>query len=109
MKRTDMNKCARVLKSLSEDTRLRIVKFLFSGEYSVSEIAKITGREYSQVSHHLGVLRNSGIVIDRRDGKNVVYRIDPNLYKGVNKENTLNFECCSIEFAGRGYKGSGTE
>lgn len=104
-----MNNCARILKSLSEDTRLRIVKCLFRGEHSVSEIAKITGTEYSQVSHHLGVLRNSGIVIDKRDGKNVLYRIEPHLYNDHDKKNTLNFGCCSVGFTREGDSDSRTE
>lgn len=56
--------CAKILKSLSVDTRISILQCLFGGEYSVSDIAKIIGKKHSQISHHLGVLKNTRLVVD---------------------------------------------
>ena len=89
----------KVFKALADDSRLRIVESLFDENLSVSEIAEITGIEYSQVSHHLGVLRNAGIVYDRRAGKFIVYGINPDLLShGHRSEHILDFNCCTIEF-----------
>lgn len=93
--------CARILKSLSEDTRIKILQCLFRGEYSVSDIAKIVGKKHSQISHHLGVLKNTGLVVDNKNGKFVIYQINPLLYKKTElskHKNVLDFECCSIRF-----------
>ena len=96
-----VKECARILKSMSEDTRIKILKCLFGGEYSVSDIAKIVGKKHSQISHHLGVLKNTGLVVDYKNGKFVIYRINPLLYKKTElseHKNVLDFECCSIGF-----------
>lgn len=105
MRSSSLKDCAKLLKSLAEDVRLQIVQCLFRDEYSVSEIAKIVGKKHSQVSHHLGILRNSGIVVDKREGKFVIYQIHPSLYKRlrtVKHKDVLDFECCSIGFCENG-------
>jgi DNA-binding transcriptional ArsR family regulator len=103
-KRLSSRECAKVLRALAEGIRLEIILCLFNGESSVSEIAKKIGKNHSQVSHHLGVLRNSGLVVDKKDGKFVIYQVRPILYrrfKGSGDRNILDFECCSIEFRNR--------
>jgi len=92
--------CAKVLKALADNTRLRILEYLFNGESSVSEISESIGADFSQVSHHLGVLRNSGLVIDSKEGKFVMYRLHPVFYKQKDKRRkVLDFDCCSVEFS----------
>ncbi len=103
VKRLSSRECAKVLRALGEGIRLEIIHCLFNGESSVSEIAKKIGKNHSQVSHHLGVLRNSGLVMDKKDGKFVIYQVHPVLYKRFKtseNRNILDFECCSIEFRG---------
>jgi len=63
---------ARVLKALANESRLKIVDRLSRGECSVGELTDRVGSDRSTVSKHLAVLRNHGIVDDRREG-NVVY------------------------------------
>lgn len=95
----DSSKCAKVLRALGDNTRLKILDFLFSGEFSVSDISEGVGVDYSQVSHHLSVLRNAGLVSDSKEGKFVIYKLHPVFYNGSsNKKNVLDFDCCSIEF-----------
>ena len=92
---------AKVFKALGDDLRLRIIESLFGRELSVSEITENTGIQYSQVSHHLSVLRNAGIVSNLRAGKYVIYKINPELLHGEHrKEHSLDFNCCTIEFSG---------
>jgi ArsR family transcriptional regulator len=93
--------CAKLLKALSEEMRLQILQCLFRGERSVSEIAKELGEDHSKVSHHLGILRNMGLVSDKKEGKFVVYEIHPLIYKQIRRgayENALDLRCCSIIF-----------
>jgi len=100
----DSNKCAKVLRALGDDTRLKILDFLFSGEFSVSDISEGVDVDYSQVSHHLGVLRNAGLVSDSKDGKFVMYKLHPVFFNSnTGNKNVLDFECCSIEFSPKDY------
>lgn len=90
----------KVFKALGEESRLKIVESLFGSELSVSEITENTGIQYSQVSHHLSVLRNAGIVSDLRAGKYVVYKINPDLLnRESKKKRSLDFNFCTIEFS----------
>ena len=70
-----MEKSLRILKALSDDTRLKIVKFLLNGEKCVCEIIPHTKRTQSTVSIQLGKLKNCGILESRRQGKKIFYKI----------------------------------
>lgn len=67
---------AHVLSMLSHETRLHIVLFLAQGEATVSELCEHLTLTQSNASHHLAILRNTGLVADRREGQFVVYRIN---------------------------------
>lgn len=66
---------ARVLGLLSHPTRLHIVLLLTQGPATVSQLCEGLGLAQSNASHHLGILRNTGLVKDEREGQWVVYRI----------------------------------
>lgn len=68
-----IRKARQILKSLSDDTRLRILNLLGNAELNVTEICCIIGRKQSSVSKHLTRLRLTGMVNDRRRGMNVFY------------------------------------
>ncbi len=67
----------RIFKALSDPTRLRILHLLLERELCVCELIFILKMEQSRVSHQLRVLRNAGLVEDRREGKWIIYRIHP--------------------------------
>ncbi len=66
-----------VFKALSDETRLRVLILLSRQELCVCEIEAILRLSQSRVSRHLTVLRNSGLVLDRRDGTWIHYRLAP--------------------------------
>lgn len=66
---------ARVLKALASESRLKIVDRLAKGECSVGELTELVGSDPSTVSKHLAVLRAYGIVLDRREGNVVYYKL----------------------------------
>lgn len=66
---------ARMLGLLSHPTRLHLVLLLAQGESYVSRLCEVLDLPQSNVSHHLALLRNTGLVSDRRDGQFVLYRI----------------------------------
>ena len=70
-----MRDSLKVFKALSDDTRLRIVRLLMSGEKCVCEIVPFIKRTQSTVSIQLAKLESLGIVDSRRDGKRVYYKL----------------------------------
>jgi ArsR family transcriptional regulator, nickel/cobalt-responsive transcriptional repressor len=63
------------IQALSAPSRLRILARLHSGPTSVNAIADSVGMESSAVSHQLRLLRHLGLVVGRRDGRQVVYEL----------------------------------
>ena len=64
-----------VFKALADANRLRIVNLLLHGELCVCDIQYVLQNSQPNVSRHLAYLKNSGIVLDRRDGYRVFYCI----------------------------------
>lgn len=70
-----MHKTETILKALGDPTRLQIVKFLRGGEKCACEIVPHTNKSQPNVSLHLKVLKNAGILEERRDGQKIFYKI----------------------------------
>ncbi len=69
-----------VFAALSHETRVRCVLLLREqGELCVCELTAITASAQPNVSRHLRHLREAGLVLDRRDGLWIHYRINPDL------------------------------
>ena len=66
---------ARVGKALSNGNRLELLEFLAQGERSVDELAKVSGLTVANTSQHLQQLRQAGLIISRKQGLNVFYRL----------------------------------
>jgi len=63
-----------MLKAIAHPKRLSILKFLDGGkQLNVTEIHKLLGLEQSTTSHHLGILKDKGVLASRRVGKNTYY------------------------------------
>ena len=62
-------------KILSEPMRLKILHALWDGELSVGDIIEASAGLQANISKHLGVLQQSGLVDRRKDGLNVYYQI----------------------------------
>ena len=67
-------------KCLSDETRLRCVALLQrQGELCVCELTQVLQISQPKISRHLALLRSTGLVLDRRQGAWVYYRIHPQL------------------------------
>lgn len=66
---------AQVLKALGHPSRLAMVEALLQGEKCVCDLHDLVGSDMSTVSKHLSVLRNAGLVDDRKEGLKVYYRL----------------------------------
>ncbi len=72
-----MGKLAIYFKGLADENRLRILNLLFHGELCGCDIQHVIGASQSTVSRHLSYLKNVGLVLDRRVGYRVFYRLVP--------------------------------
>ncbi len=69
-------KRAEIMKALAHPSRLFIVDILNErGELCVCEIEEAVGSDQSTVSKHLSIMRQSGIIDHRREGRNSLYRL----------------------------------
>ena len=64
-----------VFKAAADPCRLRILKLLKEGELCVCEIMTALSKPQSSTSHHLSILREAGLIRERRDGKWSYYRL----------------------------------
>jgi ArsR family transcriptional regulator len=70
-----MKELERYFKALADSNRLRILNILLHGELCVCDIQYVLQTSQPNVSRHLSYLKNSGLVIDRRDGARIFYRL----------------------------------
>ena len=66
---------ARICQVLADPKRLRLLDVLRAGERSVGELAAALGVAYPNVSQHLTVMREAGLVATRREGTTIYYRL----------------------------------
>ena len=75
----DMNsldKSVNIFKALGDNTRLKIVEVLMSGEANVNSLVGLLGMTQSAISHQLKILKLNGIIKSERKGKEVYYSLD---------------------------------
>ena len=73
---TSTARSVELFHALSDETRLEIVAMLRSGERCVCDLTEALDAAQSRLSFHLKVLKDAGIVRDRRDGRWVHYELD---------------------------------
>ena len=66
---------AKLFRGLGDTTRLSILEVLRHGESAASDIARKTRCSQSNISNHLSCLRDCGLVSNRREGKNIFYKL----------------------------------
>ena len=72
-------------KALSDPTRRKILELLQEKPLNAGEIADYFQITKPSISHHLSVLKNSGLIIDERQGQNIVYSIDMTVFQDMMK------------------------
>jgi ArsR family transcriptional regulator len=71
----DIERASRSLKARSHPLRLKILCTLDSQEISVQDIVDLVGTSQSNISQHLAILRDKGILSSRKDANRVYYRV----------------------------------
>jgi len=75
--RTDNDRTVRLFHALSDATRLSILQRLRFGERCVCDLTDALDAAQSRLSFHLKVLKDAGLVTDRRDGRWTYYTLTP--------------------------------
>ncbi len=70
-----IEQAARALRAMSHPLRLKILCVLGNEEVSVQDIVEAVGTSQSNVSQHLGILRDKGVIGARKDANRVFYRV----------------------------------
>ncbi len=66
---------AKIIKALAHPSRLMMVDALAEGEQCVCKLQELVGSDISTVSKHLSLMKEAGIVEDRKVGQQVFYRL----------------------------------
>lgn len=70
-------------KALSDPTRREILRLLTAGDLTAGEIAERFAMTKPSISHHLGVLKQAGLVSDERHRQNIVYTLNTTVFQDV--------------------------
>lgn len=71
-----MEELLSVFKALSDETRLRMLKIMEKGDICVCDLVSVLDVSQPKISFHLNVLKEAGLIKDRKNGKWVHYSID---------------------------------
>jgi len=77
-KEEDIERAAMSMKAMAHPLRLKILCTLGDQEISVQEIVELVGTSQSNISQHLAILRDKGILASRKDANRVFYRVGDN-------------------------------
>src|SRR6266511_2262444 len=84
-----LGRLPQLLKVLADPTRLRIVGFLAQRELCVCDLQDLLGISQSMTSHHIGVLRRAGLLVQRREERDVrwvYYRLNPEAIESLKEQ-----------------------
>jgi DNA-binding transcriptional ArsR family regulator len=73
----DLKRVNDVFKALSDETRQKILLLLSGNGLFVNRISEILEIPQSSVSHHLFILKSAGLVVSKREGKKIIYKVTP--------------------------------
>jgi len=77
-------------RALADPKRLCVLESLAHGEVSVSDLSSVVGCHVPNMSQHLAVLRSAGLVVSRREGNTVYYRLaDPRVLEAYRLIQTI--------------------
>ncbi|MCB1901304.1 ArsR/SmtB family transcription factor [Cognatazoarcus halotolerans] len=74
-KKEQIEVAARALKAISHPLRLKILCVIGDAEACVQEIVEAVGTSQSNISQHLAILRDKGVLLTRKDANRVYYRV----------------------------------
>lgn len=87
------------MKALSDESRLRIIRLLMQGQHSVNEIGESAGLTQYNVSKHLRILREAGLVEQEKSRQQRLYSLAAAFTEHLaENKNVLDLGCCQFDF-----------
>jgi DNA-binding transcriptional ArsR family regulator len=86
----------KVFKALSDGTRQEILRLLESHQCTVGEIVSNFSLSQPTISRHLSVLKEANLVLDQRQGQNVIYRLNEEALASSMREFFGQFRTCQL-------------
>ena len=74
-----------VFKALSDSTRRKILEMLSEKDMNAGEIADAFQISKPSISHHLSILKSAKLIIDERQGQNIIYSLNMTVFPDVVK------------------------
>ena len=91
--------CIKMLKALGDETRWRIVQVLLKSPLTVGALAERLAANQYNISKHVRILREAGIVVTEKSGRNLHCAVDPELKRKIARnKNQLDLGCCTFRF-----------
>ena len=90
--------CVSALRALAEDTRVRIVGLLIDEALDVGEISRRLDVSPYNVSKHLRILREAGLLEVEKNGRTRLYALPDSIRKRAKAGGVLDLGCCSFQF-----------
>ena len=91
--------CIAALKAMGEESRLRILRLLFNEQLGVNEISRRGRMSQYNVSKHLRIMREAGLLEVEKRGKQRLYTVAAKLKKQLAANNNiLDLGCCTFRF-----------
>lgn len=79
-----LEEAANMLKAIAHPMRIAILSYLEEGnKLTVTEIHELLNIEQSTTSHHLGILKDKGVLASKREGKNTYYYLKHENLKNI--------------------------
>lgn len=92
--------CITAMKALGDENRLRIIRLLMEGQCSVGEIVEAVGMTQYNVSKHLRILREAGLVEQEKNRQQRLYTLAAAFSKHLRENrNVLDLGCCQFDFS----------
>ena len=82
---TSLKNAAALFHALSDETRLELLDRLKNGERCVCELTDAMKAAQSRLSFHLKVLKDAGLILDRREGRWMYYAINPDAINALDE------------------------
>ena len=99
---TETDRCAHFLKVVADTDRLQLIHLLRPGARNVTDLANELGKPIANVSHHLKILRQAGLVETHKHGKLVSYQLADGFFgltKSTDKKCCLDLGCCRLDLS----------
>lgn len=96
----DIQEALIAFDALSQETRLRVFRFLVefgSDGAPAGKISETLGMPHNTLSFHLGHMSNANLVVSRREGRSIIYSANFELFTGLIR--FMVEDCCRVEFA----------